>query len=558
MENPWGSQRRFDRDGDGRLSPSEWTEWYLWTYGHDLEMEDRRKSKTEITLSVSIICHVDLPETWEKMKAALKALIPGREKALRPLLGKALLYVISAAIQYRKLHIEPEKLQELEQFLKETPDLELDAPVSVIAQTIQSHILYSKEAALSEESCGEFWRELISSLTPEQYYGDEPEGLSDLLTALSAADSYFSDTGESECESDQACTCSLDDAFYLHWQENLLLRPDVVRAKQLLAKGEFPDHEDLCRDILITEFPEEMAGCTTEALVDHSWDDILNEVLERDPSKGVRMWRTLLDIASAPLSSDPKTAQQLLQDWRVLDHPTRSTAEAFLTALEDEAFVEQVFQSADAGNLQRDLLTLCRIFDRIELGRHCLELVLKNPYLTGAWDQRLRNALSPDIRSSKPQGSSQSMRISSARDIPDNGTIFHYCTVRIEGVRRTYSYLTGGLPLKAGDWVEVPFGKKDQPRRGQVGSLTDCTRPAAPWPPEQSKTVLRVVEAPVEPIDEVTAAPAIAPEPRIASVQKMEPVMEPETIPEPKAEEDHPQHRTLIHPNQFKGNHLPF
>ena len=44
---------------------------------------------------------------------------------------------------------------------------------------------------------------------------------------------------------------------------------------------------------------------------------------------------------------------------------------------------------------------------------------------------------------------------------PDDGTVYHYCSVQVQGTRRPYAYLTGGLPLKVGDWVELPFGKSD-------------------------------------------------------------------------------------------------
>ena len=74
------------------------------------------------------------------------------------------------------------------------------------------------------------------------------------------------------------------------------------------------------------------------------------------------------------------------------------------------------------------------------------------------------------------------------------------------GMRRPYAYLTGGLPVGAGDWVEVPFGREDAPRCGQVDSVTDCTRSEAPWPPEQTKTVLRAAGAPAsEGTTELTA-----------------------------------------------------
>ena len=84
--------------------------------------------------------------------------------------------------------------------------------------------------------------------------------------------------------------------------------------------------------------------------------------------------------------------------------------------------------------------------------------------------------------------------------------MYHYCSVQVQGTRRPYAYLTGGLPLKVGDWVELPFGKDDVPRHGQVKAVMDCTRMVAPWPPEQTKTVIRTIDAPaVTPTTEVAA-----------------------------------------------------
>lgn len=38
-----GNQKKFDKNGDGRLSAGEWQNWYSATYGHDIEMSERRK-----------------------------------------------------------------------------------------------------------------------------------------------------------------------------------------------------------------------------------------------------------------------------------------------------------------------------------------------------------------------------------------------------------------------------------------------------------------------------------------------------------------------------------
>lgn len=50
--------------------------------------------------------------------------------------------------------------------------------------------------------------------------------------------------------------------------------------------------------------------------------------------------------------------------------------------------------------------------------------------------------------------------------------------------------------MQLDDWVEVPFGKDDITQAGQIKGLTSCTRSTAPWPPEKTKTVRRIIDAP--------------------------------------------------------------
>ena len=54
---------------------------------------------TQITLTLSFVYHVDLPETWNELKKALGQLAP-KNPVLSQLLGKVLLYHISAGIQH--------------------------------------------------------------------------------------------------------------------------------------------------------------------------------------------------------------------------------------------------------------------------------------------------------------------------------------------------------------------------------------------------------------------------------------------------------------------------
>ena len=43
MGKLWGRQQKFDKNGDGRLGSGEWRNWYLSTFGHDMEMAERKK-----------------------------------------------------------------------------------------------------------------------------------------------------------------------------------------------------------------------------------------------------------------------------------------------------------------------------------------------------------------------------------------------------------------------------------------------------------------------------------------------------------------------------------
>ena len=166
----------------------------------------------------------------------------------------------------------------------------------------------------------------------------------------------------------------------------MLLHPDVERAKRLLAQGKFPDYEDIRREILLVEYPEEVPHETAEDFDELSWNDILDDVFASNTAKGIQMWRRLLDIAEPSLKTDAETAEKLLPDWDWLDSPSHNQALLLLTALDDERFASQLFESASIGRLQYDVLNACRDCGQEKQGQHCLELALKNPYLEESWE----------------------------------------------------------------------------------------------------------------------------------------------------------------------------
>ena len=66
-----------------------------------------------------------------------------------------------------------------------------------------------------------------------------------------------------------------------------------------------------------------------------------------------------------------------------------------------------------------------------------------------------------------------------AGQIPDDGTVFSYCTVSLRGGRRAYTYLTGDLPLKAGDWFGRSAPSFTAPAPRPLAAGADENRPAA-------------------------------------------------------------------------------
>lgn len=522
----------------------------------------------QVKLSFSLSYHVDLAESWTDLKKALGQLMPDQSLPAQ-LLGRVLLHSISEGIRSAAAGLEKQKGEELRAFLYHTPDLNLGENIEAVLTQVEKGVLFSEEGALSETECGTFWREIIAAHVEDYYNRDTPDGLYELLDELGSAYAYFEGRKGEEMGRGQDYQNARQDAYDAHCMEKALLHPDGERAKGLLAKGEFPDYEDICREILLVDYPEEVPHESAQALDELSWENILDEVFSRDGAKGVEMWRSLLDLAEPVLKTDLETAKKLLPNWNWIDFSEPKQALPILCALKDARFASQIFQSASVGKLQLDVLEACRDNGQEELGKQCLELVRKNPYLDADWEKRLQHIFYPAVSGQKTKPRTHGARRPPEDPKPDDGTVFHYCSVQIEGVRRSYAYLTGGLPLKVGDWVELPFGKDDAPRKGQVKAIMDCTRTVAPWPPEQTKTVIQIIAAPEGEQTTETAAPnveqhiappeGVAEQPKeVEEPEKTEGPAVPEQSAEPKAPEVPSQPVEPVAPNEpDKGEEPP-
>ena len=205
---------------------------------------------------------------------------------LSQLLGKVLLHHISAGIQNAGALPDEKKAEKLRTFLTTTTDLNLGESAEEIMRDAKRGVLFCEEAALSETDCGTFWTELSATRPMEDYYNHvDPDGLFELFSELSSAYAYFGGKKDEEMGEAQDYQNALEEAYHTHWQNKVLLHPDVERAKGLLAQGKFPDYEDICREILLVEYPEEVPHETAEDFDELSWEHVLDDVFADDPEK---------------------------------------------------------------------------------------------------------------------------------------------------------------------------------------------------------------------------------------------------------------------------------
>ena len=476
---------------------SSWECGWCGDFG-SLQRTPAKKSQNtaQITLTLSFVYHVDLPEMWNDLKKALGQLAP-KNILLSQLLGKVLLHNISTGIQRAGVLPDEKKAAELRTFLTTTTDLNLGENADEIMRDVKRGVLFREEAALSETDCGTFWTELLSTRPVEDYYNHiDPDGLFELFSELSSAYAYFGGKKDEEMGEAQDYQNALEEDYNTHWQNKVLLHPDVERAKRLLAQGEFPDYEDICREILLVEYPEEVPHETAEDFDELSWESILDDVFASSTAKGIQMWRSLLDIADPSLKTNAKTAEKLLPDWDWLESPTDDQALLLLVALDDERFVSQLFESAYLDRLQFNVLEICRDCGEKTLARHCMDLALKNSCLEEQWRKRYTQVLAaaPSSKRAKTPARALARPPVSTPSKPAGESYYQFCNVQFKEDGATYAYLTGGISLKAGDFVVVPIGDRQAEKLARVTEVFVCSTQNAPYPPEKAKFVLRKSE----------------------------------------------------------------
>ena len=111
--------------------------------------------------------------------------------------------------------------------------------------------------------------------------------------------------------------------------------------------------------------------------------ELLGKVGERKPEAGIQMMKFLLDTAECHLQ-EPEAAEQLLEN-DLYELCRNQTVQSKLLAYlkEDTRLVQQLFQSAYAGDLQVDILEACDWFGESTLKEYLYSLLAQNPFFKG-------------------------------------------------------------------------------------------------------------------------------------------------------------------------------
>ena len=185
----YGSQKQFDKNGDGKLTGAEWQRWYQYAYGNEIEAKEKRRRANAVAeqkraqIAADFADHVSDLINW--MYRDLAHLEGEREdQAIRTM--HLALYVISAALQTQKVDESMRYL--LRAFWNE---FQPTFDESVYQALCAKQVMFAEIGEISEKRLGSFWRKLLDNLPPERRVGKDDD-LQELLDDTSRLYNYFS------------------------------------------------------------------------------------------------------------------------------------------------------------------------------------------------------------------------------------------------------------------------------------------------------------------------------------------------------------------------------
>ena len=193
----YGSQKRFDKNGDGKLKGAEWQRWYQYAYGNEIEAKEKRRranaaaEQKRAQIAADVADHVSDLINW--MYRDLAHLEGEREdQAIRTM--HLALYVISAALQTQTIDESMRYL--LRAFWNEfQPTLD----ESVYQALCAKQVMFAEIGEISEKRLGSFWRNLLDNLPPERRVGKDDD-LQELLDDMNRLYNYFRDDSAPEID----------------------------------------------------------------------------------------------------------------------------------------------------------------------------------------------------------------------------------------------------------------------------------------------------------------------------------------------------------------------
>ena len=193
----YGSQKRFDKNGDGKLKGAEWQRWYQYAYGNEIEAKEKRRranaaaEQKRAEIAADFADHVSDLINW--MYRDLAHLEGEREdQAIRTM--HLALYVISAALRTQKVDESMRYL--LRAFWNEfQPTLD----ESVYQALCAKQVMFAEIGEISEKRLGSFWRNLLDNLPPERRVGKDDD-LQELLDDMNRLYNYFRDDSAPEID----------------------------------------------------------------------------------------------------------------------------------------------------------------------------------------------------------------------------------------------------------------------------------------------------------------------------------------------------------------------
>ena len=356
--------------------------------------------------------------------------------------------------------------------------------------------LFQSEGQLTDKACGKFWELMIGQLPPYSkeapsmqdghlYMGRAFGGknltenaIEDALCSILPLASFFA-----------GCTGEKADA-----RNNRFLGYFTSHWKRLRGEKVDPmDYDDSAVARIVAQFPELKDEYDSADLFNMSGLELLEEIYHTAPQRAISMWRSLPQ-KQAPLQDD-----YLSEDffyvigflWKDEDCDEDALTPLLDAVQQDDTLAEMVFRSRYVCALHLYLIQTAIEQGKTELAEHLYALLQSNPLPREEWRE------DPD---------EFKYLMEKRVDTEDNAPMYHYCSVQV-GNNRPYAYLTAGLPVKRGDRVRVPYGKRNEPKEGVVRSVGDYTRDTAPWPPEKTKRVLEILPKPQESVKKEPATP---------------------------------------------------